>query len=87
MVSKNFCTKPFAFTVLILKKKKLQTNSNKLGTFVCLHLQPDSDVFDESVTILHNCARNRQLRQYFRDIGAVQLLTPHLARKDKGWPR
>ena len=30
MVSKNFCTKPFAFTVLILKKKKLQTNSNKL---------------------------------------------------------
>ncbi|KAK7115728.1 hypothetical protein V1264_001547 [Littorina saxatilis] len=41
------------------------------------------DIFDKSVTILHNSARNKQLRQYFRDISLVHLLTPFLARTDK----
>lgn len=44
----------------------------------------DSDVFDLPMTILHNCASNPQIRQCYRDIGAVQLLTPILSRKEKG---
>ncbi|KAL8606719.1 hypothetical protein ACOMHN_018753 [Nucella lapillus] len=43
----------------------------------------NSQVFDGSLTLLHNCARSRETKQKFHDIGLVQLLTPFLDREEK----